>query len=44
MARSQEASRILAPGLTAGDRLQDAGASREGGAPQSSYRCIMPPG
>jgi hypothetical protein len=35
MARSQEAPRILAPGLTAGDRLQDAGASREGGAPRA---------
>jgi hypothetical protein len=30
MARSQEAPRIPAPGLTAGDRLQDPGASREG--------------
>jgi hypothetical protein len=34
MARSQEAPRIPAPGLTAGDRLQDPGASREGGAPK----------
>ena len=34
MARSQEAPRIPAPGLTAGDRLQDAGSSREGSAPR----------
>jgi predicted DNA-binding WGR domain protein len=41
MARSQEAPRIPAPGLTAGDRLPDAGSSREGRAPRkvgNSYR------
>ena len=40
MARSQEAARIPAPSLTAGDRL-DARASRHGGAPRkagNSYR------
>ena len=41
MARSQEAPRIPTPSLTAGDRLQDAGSSRHGGAPRkagNSYR------
>jgi hypothetical protein len=36
MARSQEAARIPTPSLTAGDRLQDAGSSREGSAPRKA--------